>query len=120
MPTMHLGRVYDPHRPEDGARILVDRLWPRGLSKEHAALDGWPKELTPSTELRRWYHDGGDFPTFRSRYLAELAAPDAQAELASLREQSASGPVILLTASKDLDHSHAAVLRELLTEPHQP
>ncbi|GAA1176713.1 uncharacterized protein YeaO (DUF488 family) [Kitasatospora gansuensis] len=117
MPTIHLGRVYDPHRPEDGARILVDRLWPRGLSKEIAALDGWPKALTPSTELRRWYHDGGDYPTFRSRYLAELSAADARAELDALRAQLTSSPIILLTASKDLDHSHAAVLRELLTEP---
>lgn len=117
MPTIHLGRVHDPHRPEDGARILVDRLWPRGLSKERAALDGWPKPLTPSTELRHWYHDGGDFPTFRTRYLAELAAPEAQAELASLHTRSAAGLIVLLTAVKDLDHSHAAVLRELLAHP---
>ncbi|KQV12527.1 MULTISPECIES: DUF488 domain-containing protein [unclassified Kitasatospora] len=120
MPTLHLGRIYDPHHPEDGARILVDRLWPRGLSKAAAALDGWPKPLTPSTELRRWYHDGGDFPTFRSRYLAELSSPEAQAELSSLRALLSSGPVILLTASKDLEHSHAAVLRELLTEAAPP
>ncbi|WP_457028317.1 DUF488 domain-containing protein [Kitasatospora sp. P5_F3] len=81
---------------------------------------GWPKPLTPSTELRRWYHDGGDFPTFRSRYLAELSTPEAQAELSSLRALLSAGPVILLTASKDLDHSHAAVLRELLTEAAPP
>ncbi|MER5867335.1 DUF488 family protein [Kitasatospora sp. NPDC002040] len=113
-PPVHLGRVYDPHGPENGARILVDRLWPRGLSKELAALDGWPKALTPSTELRRWYHAGGDFPAFRDRYLAELSAPDAQAELTALRDRAAAGPLVLLTAAKDPAHSHAAVLRELL------
>ncbi|MFJ9521443.1 DUF488 domain-containing protein [Kitasatospora sp. NPDC101801] len=117
IPAIHLGRVHNPHRPEDGARILVAGRRPRGLSKERAALDGRPKPLTPSTELRRWHHGGGDFPTFRTRYLTELAAPEAQAELASLHTRLAAGPVVLLTAAKDLDHSHAAVLRELLTHP---
>lgn len=116
-PPVHLGRVYDPPRPEDGARILVDRLWPRGLSKELIALDDWPKALTPSTDLRRWYHAGGDFPTFRSRYLTELEAPEAQAELTALRERLAAGPIVLLTAAKQPEHSHAAVLRELLGRP---
>ncbi|MGW4648554.1 DUF488 domain-containing protein [Kitasatospora sp. NPDC004289] len=112
---VHLARVYDPHRPEDGARVLVDRLWPRGIRKEDAALDSWPKALTPSTELRRWYHEGGGFPAFRERYLAELEAPEAQEALTGLRALATDGPIVLLTASKgDLDSSHAAVLRELL------
>ncbi|MFJ8042813.1 DUF488 domain-containing protein [Kitasatospora sp. NPDC096147] len=115
---VQLARVYDPHRPEDGARVLVDRLWPRGIKKEDAALDSWPKALTPSTELRRWYHAGGDFPAFRERYLAELDAPEAADALTGLRTLAATGPVVLLTASKgDLGTSHAAVLRELLAHP---
>jgi uncharacterized protein YeaO (DUF488 family) len=76
-PNPRVRRVYDPPQPDDGARVLVDRLWPRGLSKEEPELDDWPKALTPSNELRRWHHatDEGDgaFAEFRKRYLAELA-----------------------------------------------
>jgi uncharacterized protein YeaO (DUF488 family) len=82
-PNPRVRRVYDTPEPDDGARVLVDRLWPRGLSKEEAELDDWPKAVTPSTELRRWYHgtDEGDaaFREFRERYLAELAEPEQAA-----------------------------------------
>lgn len=108
-------RVYDPPEPEaDGVRVLVDRLWPRGLSKQAAAVDEWPRALTPSAELRRWFHGGGSAAEFRERYLAELRAPEAVAELARLRMAAAGGPVTLLTAVRDPAAGHAAVLAELL------
>ncbi|GGM07314.1 hypothetical protein GCM10010129_59060 [Streptomyces fumigatiscleroticus] len=109
-------RVYEPPEPDDGVRVLVDRLWPRGLAKEAAHVDEWPKALTPSTELRRWYHAGeGSYDEFRERYEAELAAPEAAELLDGLRKSARRGPVTLLTASKEPERSHAAVLARLLT-----
>ncbi|MEZ0069462.1 uncharacterized protein YeaO (DUF488 family) [Streptacidiphilus sp. MAP12-20] len=120
MPTVvpvRIRRVYDPPVPQDGARILVDRLWPRGVSKADAHLDAWPKAVTPSTELRRWFHGpDGTFAEFRSRYEAELEAPEAAAALEQLRRSAADGQITLLTAAKEPEHSHAAVLQELLNE----
>ncbi|GHB25257.1 DUF488 domain-containing protein [Streptomyces chryseus] len=108
-------RVYEPPSADDGTRVLVDRLWPRGLSKEAARVDAWPKDLTPSTELRRWYHaSSGDFEEFARRYESELAAPQAAAALDGVRTLTEAGRVTLLTAAKDPDHSHTAVLRRLL------
>ncbi|MFJ3879454.1 DUF488 domain-containing protein [Streptomyces sp. NPDC090077] len=113
---IRLRRVYDPPEPgADGVRVLVDRLWPRGLSKEAAAVDEWPRAVTPSAELRKWFHAGGAPEEFRQRYEAELADPAALAELARLRELAAAGPLTLLTAVKDPAGSHAAVLAGLLT-----
>ncbi|GAA3276740.1 DUF488 domain-containing protein [Streptomyces lavendulae] len=110
---IRLRRVYDPPEPEaDGLRVLVDRLWPRGLSKEAAAVDEWPRALTPSAELRKWFHGGGSAGEFRRRYEAELAEPEAVAELERLR--SLAGPLTLLTAVKDPGASHAAILAEHL------
>jgi uncharacterized protein YeaO (DUF488 family) len=104
-------RVYEPPSPEDGARVLVDRVWPRGLSKESAHLDLWEKDVAPSTELRKWYgHRPERFEEFRRRYTAELAEPDREAALRRLRELAEQGPVTLLTATKDLEQSQAAVL----------
>ncbi|MFI9756800.1 DUF488 domain-containing protein [Streptomyces sp. NPDC051963] len=115
--SVRVRRVYDPPEPEDGVRILVDRLWPRGLSKDAARVDEWPKGLTPSTELRRWYHAGeASYEEFSGRYEAELAAPEAAELLGTVRESAAKGPVTLLTASKDPEHSHAAVLARLLQD----
>ncbi|MEV0416358.1 DUF488 family protein [Streptomyces sp. NPDC050448] len=110
-------RVYDPPEPEaDGVRVLVDRLWPRGLAKAAAGVDEWPKAVTPSGELRKWFHGGGGSPEeFRARFEAELAAPDAVAELARLRALAAAGPVTLLTAVRDPAASHAAILADLLS-----
>ncbi|MFD6969364.1 DUF488 domain-containing protein [Streptomyces sp. NPDC059979] len=109
-------RVYDPPEPgADGVRVLVDRLWPRGLAKAAAGVDEWPKAVTPSTELRKWFHDGGSAEEFRGRYEAELAEPGAVVELERLRGLVAAGPVTLLTAVKDPASSHAAVLAELLS-----
>ncbi|MEV6675584.1 DUF488 family protein [Streptomyces erythrochromogenes] len=117
MPEIRLRRVYDPPEPEaDGLRVLVDRLWPRGLAKAAARVDQWPKAVTPSTELRKWFHDGGSAGEFRQRYEAELAGPEAVAELDRLRGLVArGGPVTLLTAVKDPGSSHAAILAERLS-----
>jgi uncharacterized protein YeaO (DUF488 family) len=113
--TTKVRRVYEEPAPDDGLRVLVDRLWPRGLSKEAAHVDEWPKALTPSPELRRWYHGpDGEYEEFRRRYEAELAESAAAEALEKLRSLAAEGPLTLLTASKDPDHSHAAVLRSLL------
>lgn len=105
-------RVYDEPSPDDGRRVLVDRLWPRGLAKEQARIDDWPKALTPSTELRRWYHEspGDRHDEFVTRYEAELAAPAAQEALHELRGHVRQGTVTLLTAVKDIPQSHVAVL----------
>jgi uncharacterized protein YeaO (DUF488 family) len=112
---VRLRRVYDQPGPADGRRVLVDRLWPRGLSKERAALDDWLQAVAPSDELRRWYgHQPGRFGDFRQRYQRELRGPESSAALARLRELTRSGPVTLLTATRDVAHSQAAVLAELL------
>ncbi|MFJ3911760.1 DUF488 domain-containing protein [Streptomyces vinaceus] len=109
-------RVYDPPEPgADGVRVLVDRLWPRDLAKAAAAVDEWPKAVTPSGELRKWFHAGGSREEFRQRYEAELAEPAAAAELDRLRGLAGAGPLTLLTAVKDPASSHAAVLAELLS-----
>jgi uncharacterized protein YeaO (DUF488 family) len=112
---VRLRRVYDQPEPADGRRVLVDRLWPRGLSKDQAALDDWLRAVAPSDELRRWYgHEPGRFSGFRQRYQRELRAPEGCAALGRLRDLVRSGPVTLLTATRDLKHSQAAVLAELL------
>lgn len=116
MSKVRIARVYDEPSPAGGARVLVDRLWPRGLSKESAALDEWLRDVAPSNELRKWYgHDPKLFDEFKDRYRAELAESPAAEALAALREMCERGPVTLLTASKALDISQAAVLADLLS-----
>ena len=113
--SVRVRRVYEPPEPDDGVRVLVDRLWPRGLSKDAARVDEWPKALTPSTELRRWYHAGeGSYEEFAGRYEAELDAPEAAELLDRVRGLARKGTVTLLTASKSPEESHAAVLARLL------
>jgi uncharacterized protein YeaO (DUF488 family) len=108
---VRLGRVYDAVGPAPELRVLVDRVWPRGLKKEDLALHSWPKDLAPSTELRRWYgHRPERFEEFRRRYLQELAEPEAARALAGLVELAAQHRVVLLTATRDVEHSQAAVL----------
>jgi uncharacterized protein YeaO (DUF488 family) len=115
MPDVQLKRAYDAPAPADGSRILVDRLWPRGLSKQAAGLTEWLKAVAPSDELRRWYgHDPELFPVFRLRYGEELRDPERAAALARLEQLAADGPVTLLTATRDIEHSQAAVLAQLL------
>jgi uncharacterized protein YeaO (DUF488 family) len=111
-------RVYDAPSPDDGARVLVDRIWPRGLRKDAARLDQWAKDVAPSTELRKWYgHDPAKFPEFRQRYLNELSGSAQRKELGQLRTLTAAGPVSLLTATRDVKISQAAVLAEILRQP---
>ncbi len=110
---IHVKRIYAPASPEDGARVLVDRLWPRGVSKARAALTLWCRDAAPSTELRQWFgHDPARWAEFRRRYRAELAA-DAAA-LAPIRALAAKGTVTLLFGARDETHNEARVLCEYL------
>lgn len=110
-----LKRVYDAPAQDDGYRVLVDRLWPRGLSKEAAALDLWAKELAPSDGLRRWFAaPGASFAEFRRRYDSELRAPACEPLLAELRGRGAGGVVTLLYAKRDTEDNNASVLRDAL------
>ncbi|MFF4352526.1 DUF488 domain-containing protein [Streptomyces sp. NPDC001530] len=109
-------RIYEEVSPEDGVRVLVDRVWPRGLRKDDAHLDAWLRDVAPSTELRRWYaHDPERYQEFRKRYLAELRDPDHQQALRELDDLARRGRVTLLTATRDVDHSQAAVLADRLS-----
>jgi uncharacterized protein YeaO (DUF488 family) len=111
MPDVRARRVYEEPAPSDGRRVLVDRLWPRGLSKNRARLDEWLKAVAPSDELRRWYgHEPGKFAEFTGRYHAELTEPERAEALRHLRGEARSGQVTLLTATRDLEHSEAEVL----------
>jgi uncharacterized protein YeaO (DUF488 family) len=113
--NVRVRRVYEPAEPDDGQRVLVDRLWPRGLSKERARLDHWCKAIAPSNELRKWYdHDPDRYAEFARRYRAELDDPQRAAALAQLRELTVAGRLTLLTATKRRDISEAAVLADLL------
>lgn len=114
---MRIKRVYEPSARGDGVRILVDRLWPRGLAKARANVDDWCRALAPSTALRRYYgHQPDRFGEFTRRYRAELRRPDAAAALADVARVATRRPVTLLTASHDLAHSQAAVLQRRLRE----
>ena len=115
-------RVYDEPSAADGARVLVDRVWPRGLRKDALRLDDWAKDVAPSSDLRKWYgHDPAKFDEFRQRYLGELAGGPQRAALGKLRALAASGRTLtLLTATRDLDRSQAAVLARLLRELAEP
>ncbi|WP_127820611.1 DUF488 domain-containing protein [Microbacterium sp. CPCC 204701] len=112
---LRLKRVYDEPGPDDGLRVLVDRLWPRGISKDRAALDLWAKEVAPSTELRKAFHHGGmTWDAFADAYRAELAGPSRPA-VEWLRQEIASHDVVtLLHAVHDAAHNHALIVREML------
>jgi len=112
---LRLRRIYEKPSPDDGMRVLVDRMWPRGLTKEAACIDLWLKDAAPSTLLRQWYgHRPERFEEFRRRYLFELADPLPEAAVNKLRVLARRGPVTLLTATRDIDRSQAAVLAEVL------
>jgi len=117
-----LKRVYDLPAPDDGARVLVDRLWPRGLSKEAAALDAWLRDLAPSDELRKWFHaHPQEWSKFRERYLKELSSEKAHTaleQLYELRKQNAR--VTLLFASKNEERNNATVLKQLVEGDRKP
>lgn len=113
--AVHIKRAYDEAEPQDGTRVLIDRLWPRGVSKEKAKIDLWLKDVAPSAELRTWYgHDPAKFDEFRRRYLEELAREPGKSGIARLREMAEQGPVTLVFAAHDAAHANATVLRELL------
>lgn len=115
IPAHHLRiqRAYVPPAPEDGLRILIDRLWPRGMKKEALALHSWHKELAPSTTLRQWFdHDPAKWEAFRQRYLAELAQQTEA--LAALRALARAEVVTLIYAAYDEAHNNAVVVREVL------
>jgi uncharacterized protein YeaO (DUF488 family) len=113
MADVRAKRIYDPAEPEDGYRVLIDHIWPRGVSKERARLDEWARELAPSDELRRWFdHVPERFGEFRSRYRDELAAQGERLEALRAR----GGPLTILYAARDREHNNAVVLAELLRE----
>ncbi len=113
--SLALKRVYESPETSDGTRVLVERLWPRGLSKERAHVDVWLKDVAPSHELRKWFgHDPARFAEFRRRYEAELAADPARSTLVELRELAAREHVTLVFAAHDAEFSNAGVLRDLL------
>ena len=113
--SVALKRAYDEPRASDGTRVLVERLWPRGISKEHAHIDLWLKDVAPSNELRKWYnHDLQKFQEFRRRYENELQSEAAQEALTRLREIAKQEQLTLIFATRDTEHSSAAILQDLL------
>lgn len=115
MSTIETKRVYEDPEPSDGYRVLVDRLWPRGVSREEAELDDWRKDLAPSDELRKWFdHDPEKWEEFRERYRDELQ--EYREDCRELLEQVTDEKLTLLYAAKDRDHNNALVLREYLEE----
>jgi uncharacterized protein YeaO (DUF488 family) len=112
MPVM-TKRIYEPASPRDGYRVLVDRIWPRGISRDEAALDAWMKELAPTDALRKWFHaDPSRWGEFRRRYLSELKG--RRDNVRGLAERAGNGPVTLLFAARDERHNHAVVLKQYL------
>jgi uncharacterized protein YeaO (DUF488 family) len=112
--NIRIKRVYEEPDASDGKRILVDRLWPRGLTKEKARVDRWLKDVAPSTELRKWFaHDPAKWAEFRTRYLEELKKDKEQLSL--LRQVAAKGTVTLVYGARDQQHNEAVVLQRLLT-----
>lgn len=115
--AVQIKRVYDEPGPDDGQRILVDRLWPRGISKEKAALDDWMKDVAPTPALRKWFdHRPERWVEFRKRYREELRENPA---VEALRERVAAGTVTLLYGSRNRQYNHAAVLADFLAKPTQ-
>ena len=120
--TIVIKRVYETASRTDGARVLVDRLWPRGLTKERAAVDEWLRDLAPSDELRRWYHARPEhWQNFRKKYLKELSQPEAEDALLQLYQLAhKSKRLTLLFASKNETNNNAVVLKELLDGMRKP
>lgn len=106
-------RIYDSPAPDDGRRVYVDRLWPRGMKKDEALFDEWLKEVSPSGELRKWFgHDPAKWPEFRKKYAEELK--EKKDIIAELRDQADQGDLTLLYSAKDREHNNAVVMKELL------
>jgi uncharacterized protein YeaO (DUF488 family) len=112
---IRIKRIYEKKERTDGKRILVDRLWPRGIKKENAKIDLWLKDIAPSSELRKWFsHDPAKWPEFRKRYKEELKG--RRDLLNQLREESKKGDVTLLFSTKDPRHNNAVILHEILSK----
>jgi uncharacterized protein YeaO (DUF488 family) len=112
---IRIKRVYEPRKPTDGHRVLVDRLWPRGLTKEAARHDEWLKDIAPSTELRRWFgHEPARWPEFSRRFRKELKAPACVAHLDRLRGLARHGTVTLLYSARDEHHNNAVLIQQVL------
>jgi len=112
---VEIKRIYDPARPGDGYRVLIDRVWPRGVSRERARLDQWARELAPSDQLRKWFdHVPERFEEFRARYAGELAGHADQIE--ALRARARNGTVTILYAARDREHNNAVVVAELVRD----
>lgn len=112
---VRIRRAYDDPAPNDGTRVLVDRVWPRGVKKEQLRLDDWNKDVAPSTELRKWFaHDPEKYDEFARRYREELATEAGKAALDRLREAVRGKRLTLITATKDVEISQAAVLADIL------
>lgn len=110
-----LKRAYEAASPDDGVRVLVDGIWPRGVSKAEIAIDRWERDLAPSRDLRKWFgHDPARWAEFHDRYLHELADPAKQPALDRLVDEARRGPVTLVYSARDTEHNQAQVLRELL------
>ncbi len=115
--AIEIKRIYDAPEESDGERLLVDRLWPRGLRQEAARLSGWLKELAPSDELRRWFaHDPSRWLEFQERYRAELRTPDKEDLLRQVSQKARSGKVTLVFAARDSSHNNAVVLKTVLEQ----
>jgi len=113
--NIRLQRAYDDPTPDDGHRVLVDRVWPRGRTKEQLRLDAWARDLGPSTQLRKWFgHDPARWAEFQARYLAELADPDLAQALYALAERARRGPVTLVFGARDSEHNQAVVIADEL------
>jgi uncharacterized protein YeaO (DUF488 family) len=113
VPDVHIKRVYDEPHPADGFRVLVDRLWPRGIKKDNAVFDVWMRELAPSTELRKWFHQNpARWNEFRKKYRDELL--DRASELEALRQRAGQQRLTLIYAARDPKVNHAAVLEEII------
>jgi uncharacterized protein YeaO (DUF488 family) len=113
-PRVRIKRAYEPASPSDGTRVLVDRLWPRGIKKSHAAIAQWMKDIAPSNELRKWFgHDPARWEEFRRRYEEELS--DKRDQLGELRKLARQGPLTLVYSARDEEHNQAVVLREHLS-----
>jgi uncharacterized protein YeaO (DUF488 family) len=112
---IHSKRIYEPAEPTDGYRVLIDDIWPRGVTRERAHLDEWARELAPTDELRRWFdHVPERFDEFRSRYRDELATHDQL--IGKLRSRARETPPTIIYAARDREHNNAAVLAELLRD----
>jgi uncharacterized protein YeaO (DUF488 family) len=114
--VLKIKRAYEKKDPDDGKRILIDRLWPRGVSKAEAGIDEWQKELSPSTELRKWFaHDPTKWEGFKAKYIAELSAPFKIELLERIAQLAVHSNVTLIYSTKDTEHSDVKVLEELIS-----